>query len=80
MAESRVMSESKMVAEEQTRVGSADGPLLAAALAAALVEYRRHVGQRKGHGRSGSTGIHWRMMTRLEQLGQPAPFRFRGRG
>jgi len=72
MIEFNVMTESKLATEELPRFGLEEGPLLAAALAVALVEYRRHVKQYTGHGKVEGSGSNWRVMTRFEQL--------RGRG
>jgi hypothetical protein len=45
-----------------------EGALLAAALAATLVEYRRYVGQSEGHLGPAGAKANWRMAARLEQL------------
>ena len=45
-----------------------ENPHLVAALAATLVEYRRHVKQRSGNSESEVAGQNWRMASRLEQL------------
>jgi len=50
-----------------------EGPLLAAALAAALVEYRSRL-DGKGH-TPASTGANWQAMARWEQLVPPAHHR-----
>lgn len=47
---------------------SEEGTLLAAALAATLVEYRRTAGQSNERVRSEGPGTNWRTMARLEQL------------
>jgi hypothetical protein len=59
---------------KENRVGdqpwteSSEQALLAAALAATLVEYRQHVQQRSNHTGSEGVGSNWRMMARLQQL------------
>ena len=54
---------------EERRQGEVEqGPLLAAALAAALVEYRRYVGQRNDTVDQESNETNWRIAGRLEQL------------
>jgi hypothetical protein len=68
---------SKMMVESRTRenprlVQDGDGPLLAAAIAATLVEYQRYADQRTGHEDPNSTRANWRTVVRMEQL--------RGRG
>jgi hypothetical protein len=45
-----------------------DGALLAAVLAATLVEYQRHLQQRNGHNSSASTGNNWRMLGCMDRL------------
>ncbi|MFC2031159.1 hypothetical protein ACFLWA_10560 [Chloroflexota bacterium] len=45
-----------------------DGVLLAAALAATLVEYRHHIGRQPGHGNGNQAGVNWRTLGRWEQL------------
>jgi hypothetical protein len=42
--------------------------LLAAALAATLVEYRRCVGERNEHTSPDGANANWRLMARMEQL------------
>jgi hypothetical protein len=59
--------------EEQVPGRLEEGPLLAAALAAALVEYRGRLASR-GHGPS-SPGANWQAMARWEQLVPPAHHR-----
>jgi hypothetical protein len=56
--------------EDQRSKGPGEGALLAAALAATLVEYRHHVQQRMDHPRSEGMGPNWQMMARLRQLGE----------
>lgn len=43
--------------------------LLVAAVAAALVEYRRHVAQASGQDSTDPARSNWRIMTRVSQLG-----------
>jgi hypothetical protein len=70
----RTMNRIVVGVEPQTRTETwpgADveqGPLLAAALAAALVEYRRYVGQKSGHAGPDGDRTNWQMAGRLEQL------------
>jgi hypothetical protein len=68
MVEFSVRTESKLATEEAPGIGLDEGPLLAAAVAAALVEYRRHVKQYAGHSNLEGSGSNWRMVTRFEQL------------
>jgi hypothetical protein len=49
-----------------------EGPLLLAALAAALVEYRRCVGQVPADSRPEGMGSHWRSIARWDQLRRQA--------
>jgi hypothetical protein len=56
--------------EDQPWTDAGERALLAAALAATLVEYRHHVQQRTDHPRSEGVGPAWRMMARLRQLGE----------
>jgi hypothetical protein len=69
MVESKVMMRSGTASAEPSLTDPEEGPLLAAALAAALVEYRRHVEQGSDPGHAGGTGTRWRMLARWEQLG-----------
>lgn len=54
--------------EEEQQVTAGEGPLLAAVLAAALVEYRRCVECHDTGGSINSGGANWRTIARLEQL------------
>ena len=54
--------------KEQPQLVQDQDPYLVAALAAALVEYRRSVRQREGRGPSEQAGSNWRIMTRMAQL------------
>lgn len=56
--------------ETEARPWSAQGEeaLLVAALAATLVEYRRHVNKRNDDIDLNKAGANWRMVARMEQL------------
>jgi hypothetical protein len=54
--------------EERPWSTQGEDPFLVAALAAALVEYRRNVQQGKGQGISESGISNWRIVTRVTQL------------
>jgi hypothetical protein len=56
--------------EDQPWSKPCEGALLAAALVATLVEYGHHVQQRMDHPGSEGVGPNWRMMARLQQLGE----------
>jgi hypothetical protein len=47
-----------------------EDPLLVAAVAAALVEFRRHAGQAKGHDLPDAARSNWQIVTRVAQLRQ----------
>ena len=69
--------ESNLIVESKRReklqvVQDGDGPLLAVAIAATLVEYQRYAEQRAGHDNPKTANANWRTVVRLEQL--------RGRG
>jgi hypothetical protein len=49
-------------------VGQGEDAHLVAALAATLVEYRRHLKQSDGNTGAENSGHNWRMVSRLEQL------------
>lgn len=68
MIESSVRVKSNRMVEAPSWTAHDEESLLVAALAATLVEYRRHVGQRNASTRSEGAGPNWRMMARLEQL------------
>lgn len=72
MKETNTAAHTKVTMQELPGAASEDQVLLAAALAAVLVEYRRHVRQRGLDERSTSAGNNWRMMACWERL--------RGRG
>jgi hypothetical protein len=68
MVDTVLTTEIALGARGSLPAGHEEGHLLAAALAAALVEYRRYVGQRHGHASRASSGSNWQMVARLEQL------------
>ena len=68
MIRSNVRVKPKRVVEEQPRTSMEDGALLAAALAATLVEYRTHVSQQRWHEGSAETATNWRTVACLERL------------
>lgn len=68
MAESRVKIRSDVAQRTQPFAGQGEDAHLVAALAATLVEYRRHLKQRNGDTETESSGHNWRMVSRLEQL------------
>jgi hypothetical protein len=67
MTQLRARNEPETVTNSQTRLANDDRALLAAALAATLVEYRRAARQRNGQARAQPAGPNWRTMARLEQ-------------
>ena len=69
MTESHTAVEQKKDIAVQRDRPPASGPSLAAALAAALLEYQHYVEQRNGNGRRTSAGDNWRFMGRIQQLG-----------
>ena len=54
--------------EERSWSTQGEEPLMVAALAAALVEYRRSVRQGSGKGLSENARSNWRVVTRVTQL------------
>jgi hypothetical protein len=60
------------IRKEPLQVETEEEPLLAAALAAALVEYRGYVGQANSHVEKDSSHTNWRIAGRLQQLRSPA--------
>jgi hypothetical protein len=68
MTESHTAVEQKKDIAVQRNRPPAGGPSLAAALAAALLEYQHYVEQRNGNGRRTSAGDNWRFMGRIQQL------------
>lgn len=75
MAELGTRSTLKSLSKEESRDRLEEGSLLAAALVAALVEYRRHTERRNGHTNSMGESTNWRVMARMEQLARRAPRR-----
>jgi hypothetical protein len=68
MAEPIMRTESKAAMAEPARAVQGEGPLLAAALAATLVEHRRLVLRRNEHDDQEMVGANWRVMGRWQQL------------
>lgn len=68
MAESKLMVASRQKDHEQLQGALDEGQLLAAALVAALVEYRQRVRQPNEHEKLPETWTNWRMMSRWQQL------------
>ena len=64
----RTISKLDRTVEERSWSAQDEDPFLVAALAAALVEYRRNVQQGKGQGISQSGVSNWRIVTRVTQL------------
>jgi hypothetical protein len=68
MAESNLMVGSRQKDHDPLPGELDEGGLLAAALVAALVEYRQHVRQPSEHEKLPGTGTNWRTMSRWQQL------------
>jgi hypothetical protein len=68
MAGIATIVESRVSVEEPLGTEVAQGPLLAAAMAAVLVEYQRYLGQRNWQSHSDGGRTNWQMVSRLEQL------------
>ena len=68
MIRSNVISESATTTNEQTGIRPDDGALLAAALAATLVEYQSHVGRNREVDGSELAGTNWRIVGCMERL------------
>ncbi len=66
MTASGIVREPRLLVEEDLQIGAE--AVLAAALAATLVAYRRHLKEQNGRTDSGRAGSHWRTMARLEQM------------
>ena len=64
----RTISKLDRVIEERSWSTQSEEPLLVAALAAALVEYRRSVRQGTGQGIPENTRSNWQIVTRVTQL------------
>jgi len=56
--------------EDQPWTEACEEAMLAAALVVTLVEYGHHVEQRTDRPKSEGVGPNWRMMARLQQLGE----------
>jgi hypothetical protein len=68
MADSNVKTRTGESVRVPSMMNSEEGVLLAAALAATLVEYRHHVGKHSGHGKRKRSEANWRTIGRWEQL------------
>jgi hypothetical protein len=68
MAEPSTRTKLSVSIEKRSPSGGGEEKLLVAALAAAMVEYRRYVAQRNGKNDPQRAGSNWRMMARVEQL------------
>jgi len=68
LAQSKLMLASRQKDQEQLQAELDEDKLIAAALVAALVEYRQHVRQPNEHERLPGTWTNWRMMSRWQQL------------
>ncbi len=68
MTESNLMVASRQKDHTQLQGELDEGQLLAAALVAALVQYRQHVRQPTEHEKLPGTWTNWRMMSRWQQL------------
>jgi hypothetical protein len=68
MAETNLMVASRQKEHELLPVELEEGRLLAAALVAALVEYRQHAKLPTERETVTGTGANWRMMSRWQQL------------
>ena len=68
MTKSNTTVLSSMTSEACSRIDLEDETLLAAAVAAALAEYRRQVQQQNGHDGSESVRAQWRMLACWERL------------
>jgi hypothetical protein len=78
MAEVGAMAKPNTVVDQRPKREPEEGVLLAVALAAALVEYRRHKERQGGQSSLGHNGTNWRVMARWEQLSRPAGRKVRG--
>jgi len=65
---SNVMKESTIAEQVQAENRSDDGAMLAAVLAAVLVEYGRQLEQPNGHNGSQAAAGNWRMLACLDRL------------
>lgn len=66
--QSRMTAKLDRTIDERAWSVESEDPLLVAAVAAALVEFRRHVGQANGQGVPDPTRSNWRIVTRVTQL------------
>jgi hypothetical protein len=64
----KTISKLDRVMEERSRPAQGEEPLLVAALAAALVEYRRSVRQGSRQGLAENARSNWQIVTRVTQL------------
>jgi hypothetical protein len=68
MDEVSLRVELNTVSESRPWTDQGEETLLAAALAATLVEYRRYAGERNEHTGPNGANANWRLMARMEQL------------
>jgi hypothetical protein len=68
MVEPRIRTKPDVAQRMQPLTGQGEDAHLVAALAATMVEYRRHLRQTTGSTGADSSGRNWRMVSRLEQL------------
>jgi hypothetical protein len=67
MTQSQTAAVTAVMDAEQPQARLEEELLLAAALAATLIEYRRHVRQSQ-HTDTQGAGVNWRLVARLERL------------
>jgi hypothetical protein len=65
---SRITAKPDRTIDERAWSVESEDPLLVAAVAAALVEFRRHVGQVNDQVEAAPTRSNWRIVTRVTQL------------
>lgn len=68
MIRSNVMKKSTIAEQVQAKDSLADGAMLAAVLAAALVEYGRHLERPNGHNGSQDAAGNWRILGHLDRI------------
>jgi hypothetical protein len=68
MVETTWMVETTARTKDGDQAGTEEGAVLAAALAAVLLEYRRYLKQQNSHDRPAGSDSNWQMVSRLEQL------------
>ena len=68
MADHKVKTKSGVPVKTPASMDPEEGMLLAAALAATLVEYQNYVGQHPGYRTRSPVGANWRTIGRWEQL------------